>query len=178
MTDLQPDAAAASPRDAAPDLGPAADDRVDRVPAMARVFAIVLLGSLVYFGWNAIERWPFTGWRLYSNIKGPTAGSFFAFRVAPDGSLHRVDYTQIPDAYSRAPYLLEKFDRRSAAEREPVCVALAEAYRDQGVAVDAIHIYWERYRVRIVDGERVKERIEREFRWSCAEAPGYEASDA
>jgi hypothetical protein len=69
-----------------------------------------------------------------------TAGSFFAFRVAPDGSLQRVDYTQIPDAYSRAPYLLEKLDRRSAAEREPVCAALAEAYRDQGVDVDAIHM--------------------------------------
>ena len=31
---------------------------------------------------------------------------------------------------------------------------------------------------RIVDGERVKDRIEREFRWSCAEEPGYVPPDA
>jgi hypothetical protein len=142
----------------------------DRVPPLARIFALVLIGALAWFGWNAIERWPFTGWRLYSNIKGSTAGSFFAFRLAPDGTLHRIDYQNLPDAYSRAPYLLEKFERRSEAEREPVCDALADGERAEGRDVDAIHIYWERYRVRIVDGARVKERIEREFRWACAQA--------
>jgi len=142
----------------------------DRVPRLARIFALVLIGALAWFGWNAIERWPLTGWRLYSNTKGNTAGSYFAFRLAPDGSLHRIDYQDLPDAYSRAPYLLEKFDRRSDAEREHVCDALAVGERDEGRAVDAIHIYWERYRVRLVDGERVKDRIEREFRWACAES--------
>lgn len=145
------------------------DQPDDGVPILARVFAVALLLALAYTGWNAVERWPFTGWRLYSNTKGPTAGSFFAFRVDDAGRLHRVDYTRLPDAYSRAPYLLEKFDRRTAAEREPVCEAIAAGERGEGRSVDAIHVYWERYQVRIVDGERVKDRIEREFRWSCAE---------
>lgn len=148
--------------------------RADRVPVVARVFAVVLLVALVSMGWHAIEKWPFTGWRLYSNMKGPTAGSYFAFRVDGEGAVHRVDYQDMPDAYSRAPYLLEKFDRYPAEKREAVCDAIAEGQRGEGYDVDAIHIYWERYRVRIVDGERVKDRIEREFRWSCAEAPGYD----
>lgn len=146
----------------------------DRVPVAARVFAIALLLAIVYTGWNAVERWPFTGWRLYSNLKGPTAGSYFAFRVDGDGARHRVDYQDMPDAYSRAPYLLEKFDRYPEARREAVCDAIAEGQRGEGYDVDAIHVYWERYQVRIVDGARVKDRIERDFRWSCAEVPGYD----
>ena len=157
---------------------PARPDRPDRVPVLARVFAIALIGGLAYFGWNAIESWPFTGWRLYSNIKGNTSGSFFPFRVDPDGAVERVDFTALPDAYSRAPYLLENFDRFSAAQREAVCDAIAEGERGAGRDVDAIHIYWERYRVRVIDGARVKDRIERDFRWSCAEAPGYDGPTA
>jgi hypothetical protein len=149
-------------------------ERDDRVPALARAFAIVLLITIAYCGWQAIEKWPFTGWRLYSNTKGNTAGSYFAFRVDADGAVHRVDYTELPDAYSRAPYLLEKFDRYPDARREAVCDAIADGERGEQRDVEAIHIYWERYRVRIVDGERVKDRIERDFRWSCAEAPGYD----
>ena len=149
---------------------PPDDDRArDRVPIAARVFVLALIGALLYFGWNAIEKWPFTGWRLYSEIKGNTAGSFFAYRLAPDGSVHAIDYQELPDAYSRAPYLLEKFDRRTSAERERVCDSLAIGERDEGRDVDAIQIYWERYRVRIVDGERVKDQIERELRWTCAD---------
>lgn len=151
--------------------------RRDRVPVAGRVFAVVLLVTLVWFGWNKVERWPFTGWRLYSNMKGNTSGSFFPFRVDADGGLHRVDFTAMPDAYSRAPYLLEKFERYSDAQREAVCDAIAEGERGEGRDVEAIHIYWERYRVRLIDGERVKDRIEREFRWSCAEAPGYDGPD-
>ena len=143
--------------------------RPDRVPVLARVFAVVMIGSLAWFGWNAIEKWPFTGWRLYSTMKGNTAGSFFAYRLAPDGSVHEIDYGQLPDAYSRAPYLLEKFEGRTQAEREVVCDALAEGERNEGREVDAIQIYWERYRVRLIDHERVKDRIERDLRWTCAE---------
>ena len=146
----------------------------DRVPVLGRVFAVALLVTLAYFGWNTIEKWPFTGWRLYSNMKGNTAGSYFAFRVDGDDVLHRVDFTALPDAYSRAPYLLEKFDKYDAARREAVCDAIAEGERGDGNDVRAIHVYWERYRVRVIDGERVKDRIERDFRWSCAEAPGYD----
>jgi hypothetical protein len=142
----------------------------DRVPVLARVVALTLIGALGWFGWNAIEKWPFTGWRLYSNMKGNTAGSFFAYRLDPDGSLHAIDYRELPDAYSRAPYLLEKFDRRTDAQREAVCRAIAEGERGEGREVDAIHIFWERYRVRLIDHERVKDRIERELRWECAES--------
>ena len=141
----------------------------DRVPAAARLFVLLLIGALLYFGWNAIEKWPFTGWRLYSEIKGDTAGSFFAYRLARDGSVHAIDYQELPDAYSRAPYLLEKFDRRSEEERERVCDSLADGERAEGRDVDAIQIYWERYRVRLVDHERVKDRIERDLRWTCAD---------
>ena len=153
---------------AAPDPNDGDNDDRDRVPLIGRIVAVVILGTLLWFGMNAIEKWPFTGWRLYSTMKGPTAGSFFAYRLGPDGGLHRIRYRELPDAYSRAPYLLEKFDRRSPAERERVCDSLAKGERDQGREVAAIHIYWDRYEVELIDGDRVKKHIEHEFRWECA----------
>jgi hypothetical protein len=155
----------------APPAAESEDDnsRDDRVPLLGRVFAVAIIGALLWFSLNAIEHWPFTGWRLYSTMKGPTAGSFFAYRVGPDDGLHRIRYHDLPDAYSRAPYLLEKFDRRSAAERERVCDSLAKGEREAGREVAAIHIYWDRYEVKLVDGDRVKKHVEHEFRWSCAD---------
>jgi hypothetical protein len=147
-------------------------DAPDTVGWPIRAGVLVVIGAILVFGVLAVEAWPFTGWRLYSNTKGPTAGSYFAFRVAPDGSEHRVDYPRLPDAYSRVPYLLEKFDRFSASEQDALCRAIAQAERDQGRPTTAITIYRERYQVAIVDGERRKRRIEREFRTSCAEERG------
>ena len=148
---------------------PARTDVPDVVGWPIRAGVLTVIAVILVFGVLEVEAWPITGWRLYSNTKGPTAGSYFAFRVAPDGSEHRVEYPRLPDAYSRVPYLLEKFDRFDAAEQEALCRAIAEAERDQGRATTAITIYRERYRVAIVDGERRKHRIEREFRATCAE---------
>jgi hypothetical protein len=152
------------------DAAAQARERGERAPWWARFGALALIGTLIFCGVNAIEEWPFTGWRLYSNTKGPTAGSYFAYWVAPGGSEHVVDYQRLPDAYSRAPYLLEKLDRVDPDEREQLCEALAGAERGEGRPVASIRIYWERYRVSIVDGERHKDRIERELRWTCARA--------
>jgi hypothetical protein len=134
-----------------------------------RAGVVALIGVLVYFGVKAIEEWPLTGWRLYSNIKGPTSGSYFPYRVAPDGGEHAIDFERLPDAYSRAPGLLEKLDRRTESQREEMCVALAAMEREAGRPVTEIKFYWERYRVRLVEGERRKNRFERELTWTCAE---------
>jgi len=158
-----------APAPAPPPPDPPDDDRDDRVPPLGRVVALLILGALLWFGMNAIEKWPFTGWRLYSTMKGPTAGSFFAYRLGPDGGLHRIIYHDLPDSYSRAPYLLEKFDRRTATERERVCDALEDGEEAQGREVAAIHIYWDRYKIELIDGERVRKHIEHDFRWSCAD---------
>jgi len=163
------DTLAAPAPPASPDPnGDHTSDANDRVPLLGRIVAVVIIGALLWFGLNAIEKWPFTGWRLYSTMKGPTAGSFFAYRLGPNEGLHRIRYRDLPDAYSRAPYLLEKFDRRTPAERERVCDSLAKGERDQGREVAAIHIYWDRYEVKLIDGDRVKKHIEHEFRWECA----------
>ena len=140
----------------------------DRVPAAARVFVLVLIGALLYFGWNAIEKWPFTGWRLYSNTKGPTAGTFVAYRVGPSGAEHEIDYHDLPYSYQRAPYVLNKFPHSSAATRESVCDGLAHGERDAGRPVQAIRVYWELRRVVPVNGERHTRLVERELRYTCA----------
>jgi hypothetical protein len=141
------------------------------VDGPSRAVKVIVLGALALLlvaGVATIEAWPFTGWRLYSNTKGPTAGSFIAYRIGPDGGEHLVDYHDLPYAYQRTPYVLNKFAHSSAAEREAACDGIAHGEREAGRRVVAIRVYWEVRRVVPVDGERHTKLIERELRFTCA----------
>ena len=133
-----------------------------------KVIVLLTLAMLFIAGTFTIEAWPFTGWRLYSNTKGPTAGSFIAYRVGPNHGEHLVDYHDLPYAFQRTPYVLNKFPSSSANEREDACDGIAQGEREAGRPVAAIRIYWEVRRVVPVNGERHTKLIERELRYRCA----------
>ncbi|MSO79784.1 MAG: hypothetical protein EXQ79_09300 [Acidimicrobiia bacterium] len=137
-----------------------------------RVKAIVLIALtlLLVAGVSTIEAWPFTGWRLYSNTKGPTAGTFVAYRVGPDHDEQLVDYHNLPYAFQRTPYILNKFPRSSAREREAACDGIAQGEREAGRPVIAIRVYWELRRVVPIGGERHTKLLERELRYTCSRA--------
>ena len=137
--------------------------------ALVRAIVVLALTTLLVAGIATIELWPFTGWRLYSNTKGPTSGSYFAYRVDPAGEEHAVDYHDLPYAYARAPYILNKFPRLDASRRDALCSALAQGEREEGRPVAAIRVYWERRRVVPVDGERRTKLFERELNATCAQ---------
>jgi hypothetical protein len=146
------------------EVNPPGDGPSRRVKAII----VLLLGMLLIAGIATIEAWPFTGWRLYSNTKGPTAGSYYAYRVAPDGSEHKIEYNRLPYSYQRAPYVLNKFPSSDPATREAVCDALAHGERQAGRPVMKIRIYWEVRRVVPLNGERHTKLLTREFRYACA----------
>ena len=135
-----------------------------------RVKAVVLLALalLLVAGVATVEAWPFTGWRLYSNTKGPTAGGYFAYWVGNDGAEHKVNYDDLPYSYRRAPYVLDKFPRSDAATREEVCDALVHGERNNGRDVASIRVYWEVRRVVPVNGERHTKLLERALSYTCA----------
>jgi hypothetical protein len=143
-----------------------------REPSRRVRFVVGLaLAMLLVAGVATIEAWPFTGWRLYSNTKGPTAGSYFAYREAPDGTEHKIEYDRLPYSYQRAPYVLNKFPSSDPETRETVCDALAHGERQAGRPVAEIHVYWELRRVVPVDGERHTKLLARELRYTCARSP-------
>ncbi len=137
-----------------------------------RVKSVILVALALLFvaGTATVEAWPFTGWRLYSNTKGPTAGSYYAYRVGPEGTEHAIDYDDLPYSYQRAPYVLAKFPRSSAVEREAACDGLAHGERNAGRPVISIRVYWELRRVVPIDGERHTKLLERDLRYTCAES--------
>ena len=137
--------------------------------ALVRAIVVLVLTMLLVAGIATIEFWPFTGWRLYSNTKGPTSGSYFAYRVDRTGEEHVVDYHDLPYAYARAPYILDKFPRLDGEKRDALCSALAQGEREEGRPVAAIRVYWERRRVVPVDGERRTKLFERELYATCAQ---------
>lgn len=140
----------------------------DGLGVLGKGAVVLVLAFLLVAGIHDTHSWP-VDWRLYSNTKGPTAGGYYVYRVGPQGGEHAVDFDELPYAYQRTRYILNRIARVDASTREAICDAIAHGVRDEGRHVDEIRLYWERRRVIPVDGERRTKLIERELRYTCAQ---------
>ena len=100
---------------------------------MAIVAASGLLG---------LEAWPLTGWRLFSDRRHPVSSRFEARVVAPDGAESPIPFGALPHAFSGSVPVLQQMAGQVPSEREPACVAWAEATaRVTGAAVAEVRVY-------------------------------------
>jgi hypothetical protein len=88
-----------------------------------------------------LELWPFTGFRLFSELRTAEREGWALVAVDPHGEEHPIDLADLPVAYRNTARLVDGFEDRSRAERDEVCDAWAEAVRDAGGAVDHVRIY-------------------------------------
>jgi hypothetical protein len=97
------------------------------------VFAVTGLAHL--------ELWPFTGFRLFSELRPSVRESWAVVAVDPSGDEHTILLHDLPVAYRNTSRLLQGFDHRSPASRDRVCDAWAEPLREAGRKVARIRIY-------------------------------------
>jgi hypothetical protein len=133
-----------------------------------RVLVLGLLAVLLVCGLVGIEWWPFTGWRLYSQVRTDSRVVWEAATVAPDGTETVVDPNDLPLGYRHVELLLARFPDYTADEREDVCAAIAEGARDEGNGVASVRVY--RVEERLVEeDDGVAEWRVPELRYECAE---------
>jgi hypothetical protein len=101
--------------------------------AFLLVFAVCGLAHL--------ELWPFTGFRLFSEVRPAERQSWELVAVDPDGGAHPIVLHDLPVAYRNTAKLLLGFPHRSAASRDAVCDAWAAPLEIGGQAVAEVRVY-------------------------------------
>ena len=88
-----------------------------------------------------LELFPFTGFRLFSELRGAERESWQLRAVGPDGAETPIRLSVLPLAYRNTTRLLLSFDDLSATEQDAVCEAWAQPRRDSGAAVVRVRVY-------------------------------------
>jgi hypothetical protein len=144
-------------------------DRGASTRAGPRVLVLGLLAALLVCGLAGVEWWPFTAWKLYSQVRTDSRVVWEASTVAADGRETAVDPNGLPLGYRHVELLLARFPGYSSEKREEICDAIAEGARDEGEEVVAVRVYRVDERLRETGGDVTLER-EPELRYECAEA--------
>ena len=127
------------------------------VHAFLLVFAVTGIAHL--------EVLPFSGFRLFSEVRGPERTSWELHAVDGDGAEVPIVLDELPLAYRQSWRLIPGMAGMSAAERDELCDAWAQPLRERGVEVTTIRIY------KTVDDVRPDGRpSERTLRFECGGA--------
>jgi hypothetical protein len=109
-------------------------------PRLRRTVHVFLL-VFALAGVAHLELWPFTGFRLFSELRGSERTAWSIAAVDLTGAEHTIELHDLPVAYRNTSKLLEGFDHRSPASRDAVCDAWAEPMRKAGHEVARVRVY-------------------------------------
>ncbi len=127
--------------DARVEDGSAVSPRVRRaVHWFLLVFAITGVAHL--------ELWPFTGFRLFSELRTAERAGWAIVAVDAEGEEDGIDLADLPVGFRNTARLIDGFARRTPEQRDEICDAWAAAARDGGQDVDHLRIYAVRASVR------------------------------
>ena len=127
-----------------------------------RRFVLGFLAAFVLCGLLSIEVWPLTGFRLYHERRGPQREDWALVVVDHTGAETGASLKALPVAYRTTTRLIADFPHRSAAGRDAVCAAWADALRARGREVALLRVYRATFDV------RRDEEVSRRLRYECA----------
>lgn len=103
------------------------------------VHAFLLVFALT--GVAHLELYPFSGFRLFSEVRGEVRTSWELRAVDDTGREVAIDVDRLPLGYRQAKRLIPTMSRLDEDERDALCDAWATPLRDQGIDVDRVRIY-------------------------------------
>jgi hypothetical protein len=118
---------------------------VEEVPASvsARTRRAVHLFLLVFAltGLAHLEVFPFSGFRLFSELRSDERVSWQLLAVDGDGNESPIRLSELPVGYRNSTKLLPGFADRPAGERDAICDAWAGPARAAGQEVVEVRVY-------------------------------------
>lgn len=100
------------------------------------------MAAVAVCGLLGVEAWPLTGWRLFSQLRGPVVTRFEARTVAADGTERPIPFDRLPHAYSGSGPALVRMAGQSPEQREVVCRSWAVVTaRVTEVPVTEVRVY-------------------------------------
>ena len=100
----------------------------------------VFLLVFVVCGVFAIERWPLTGFRLYSDLRVEERHSPAGVALLADGTEQHLRFDDLPLGWHATDRILRQFPRMTQDERDDVCDAWVQPLRDDGVEVVGVRV--------------------------------------
>lgn len=126
-----------------------------------RSLTLALVAAVAVCGLAGLEAWPLTGWRLFSERRGPVAVRYEARAADSAGSEAPIPFGSLPHGYSGSNPVLERMAAQAAPQREEVCMAWAGATAAlTGVPVAEVRVY------RVADDLRDRSR-QASLAWTC-----------
>ena len=112
-------------------------------PVSARTRRFVHLFLLVFAitGVAHLELFPFSGFRLFSELRPAERQSWELRAVDETGGEIAIRLGELPLGYRNSTTLLRGFAGLTAVERDEICDAWAAPLRDRGNAVVSVRIY-------------------------------------
>jgi hypothetical protein len=119
---------------------PLADDDL-AVSPWTRRFVHLFLLMLAVSGVARLELFPFSAFRLFSEMRPAERQSWQLRAVDEAGDETPIVLGELPVAYRNTSRLLGEFDDLSPAERDEICDAWAQPYRDDGAEIARVRVY-------------------------------------
>jgi hypothetical protein len=145
----------AAGRDPAADCGPAVSSRTRH---LLHAFLVVF----VVTGVAHLELYPFSGFRLFSELRGDERKAWDLQAVDAEGREVAIRLRDLPFGYHETVRLVPEMGDMTQAEREEICEAWSGPLRDRGVDVVGVRIY---RTVRSVQSDRAP--VERTLEYQC-----------
>ncbi len=111
------------------------------VSARARRFVHLFLAVFAVCGIATFEVLPFSGFRLFSELRGDERQSWQLRAVDDAGDEHPIVLADLPLSYRGTTRLLERWRDLSVDRRDEVCAAWSGPLRTSGVRVAEVRIY-------------------------------------
>jgi hypothetical protein len=103
------------------------------------VYAFLLVFTIA--GIAHLELYPFSGFRLFSEVRGEARTSWELRAVDGRGQEIPIDVDRLPLGYRQAKRLIPTMDDLDAHERDELCDAWTTPLRESGVDVARLRIY-------------------------------------
>lgn len=104
------------------------------------VYAFLLVFAIT--GFAHLELFPFSGFRLFSEVRTAERHSWQLRAVDDDGNETAVPLSTLPRGDRHTTARLEEFADLSAASRDETCDEWAESVRAGGVEVSSVRVYY------------------------------------
>lgn len=111
------------------------------VSVRTRRWVHVFLAVFVITGVARLELWPFTGFRLFSEVRSAERESWQITAVDGEGIETTIRLGELPLAYRNTTRLIDGFDDLGGAERDEVCDAWVAPLRAAGTDVAEVRVY-------------------------------------
>jgi len=119
---------------------PASGAATERVPTSVRWFVAVFFAVFVASAVGGLNLWPFSGWRLFSQVRTGHVSGWTAEAVDAGGRTAPVPFGAMPRAYASFGLLMRDFPTLPVPRQVAMCEAWLDGARAAGTPAVSIRL--------------------------------------